>query len=365
MNWIHYIYHPIFLGFVWLVLTKVIGYRAFYRIGWWSLLFRSILLNLYSVATLLAFTIVGTLLDYWTFILNWGVRDFFLATLVIEFPIVYFALPKSPFKKKFSSVVLVDFFAVLVTSMLVVYIPPAVGIMHQGTSKFYPGLESGFHEIIDALEKYKQDKGCYPSYIYGGDRLSWMKIEGEILDPLLSENYLQNYPRNNLNLETAYFLPRRAPGWIALFLGRKSTEFIELYNTWYFTLREDPRFGFHGTKMANILSDPSIPKSFQYGDYRLIKKGYQSGQDYILPGGLIYRAFDMNGDNRADAFFLALLGGENEKGLDLYERNRNLAGERIKLVDGTMKLRRTPDGIPDGIIDVYYGGKGFWAGISN
>jgi hypothetical protein len=192
-----------------------------------------------------------------------------------------------------------------------------------------------------------------------------MKIAGNIGDPLLKENYLQNYPRNNLNLETSYFLPRRAPGFVALFLGRKSPIFLDLYNTWYFTLREDPRFGFHGTKMANVLSDPTIPESIRFEDYRISRIGFVTRKEFILPGGFVYRAFDMNGDNRADAFFLALLGGEDEIGLDLYDRLHNSAGKKITLPDGSIKLDISQDGYPDGIIDVYYGGEEYWVNSLN
>jgi hypothetical protein len=182
----------------------------------------------------------------------------------------------------------------------------------------------------------------------------------EIIDPLLSADCIQNYPRNPLNLERSFFVPRRSPGWVALFFGMKSPQFIEMRNTWYFTVREDPRFGFRGVKMANVLSDPRIESSMKHEDYRLLKIGYESKRKFHYPGGLIYRSFDLTGDGFPDAYFLALLGGEDEVGFDLYDQKRNMVAEMIKTQDGSVKLKTVSDGIPDGIIEVHLGGQKFW-----
>jgi len=354
-----YLYNPIVLGFAWIILVESIGFRFFYRISWSSIFVRMFLLNLYSLSTLGAFSIVGTLLDYWSFIFNWSVRDFFLALLVVEFPMAVFALPKSPFKKVFSAVVLVNFLSCLVLSFVIAWVPYAIGIPQKGTDQFYPEAKYNFVEIVNALEKYKEKKGHYPSYIYGGDRLSWIKSGHGIIDPLLAEDCIRNYPRNPLNLERSFFVPRRSPGWVSLFFGRKSPQYVEMRNTWYFTVREDPRFGFRGVKMANILSDPALESSYRFQDYRLIKVGYESGRQYYLPGAFVYRSFDLTGDGYPDAYFLGLLGGEDETGKDLYDRNRNSVADIVK-INKIMKLKTVSDGEPDGIMEFHLGGEESW-----
>src|SRR3990172_1013242 len=101
-----------------------------------------------------------------------------------------------------------------------IYSPIVLAIRPVTVEQLNKKCEQKLLEINAAITAYKNTKGFYPEYIYGGDPLSWGPgIPSP--DPLLSGGYLPAYPVNTFNLARTSFEPRRESGLLALWFGHK------------------------------------------------------------------------------------------------------------------------------------------------
>ncbi len=162
-----------------------------------------------------------------------------------------------------SGFTLVEF--IVVFCMISILFLTLVSCQSYGRDKSREGeVKANIHTIRVALERYAVDhSGEYPKMIWGGDSESWSRIEGTgcrtmwqheafngenedvaapPIDPLIKFGYMESYPRNpfaNANdmppLETII-------KWTGLESGKLGDG--------------DPRFGFKGRVMGNILEDP-------------------------------------------------------------------------------------------------------------
>jgi len=122
-------------------------------------------------------------------------------------------------------------------------------------------LRANLHKIQIGLERYAVDFGQYPKMIWGGDKQGWSRQKGvgcrtmweheafngknedtaaPPFDPLIYYDYLESYPTNpfmkrGMGLQTTI-------AWTAPVDCKPGDG--------------DPRFGFNGEKMGNILEDP-------------------------------------------------------------------------------------------------------------
>jgi len=298
--------------------------------------------NVAGIALLLFVSLTGWFLGWWPDIRNWALRDSFLLYLFVKWPIFGFLFRRWGFQRVFTLHVLSNFVSVGVLSLLFVYSPWLLGLKPLTADVMNERVKMGLGEIQSAVESYRNTHGYYPKYIWGGDLWSWRKKgTGPPLDPLLREGYLQAYPFNSLNLWRTYFEPRRVGGLRGLWLGEKSADFIHVRDLWAPIVERDPRFGYLGGKMGNVLPDPTVEESKLPYDVRFAVQGRW------LPGGFFYRSFDLDGDGRAEAYILGVCGDESQEAtMDCYDARL----DALTSVQGGQVVPRASDGIRDGVI---------------
>jgi hypothetical protein len=281
-----------------------------------GLISRILATNLAGIAILLFVSFTGWFFGWWPDIRNWALRDSFFLFLVIKAPIFGFLFRRWGLQRIFTLHVLSNFTSILIVSLLFVYSPKVLGLDLSTAEALEARAKSRLLEIRDAVEDYHVAHGYYPKYLWGGDPVRWRAAgTGPPPDPLLAEGYLQAYPVNPLNLRRTYFEPRRVPGWTELWLGYKSSEFLRVREAWAPIVDSEPRFGYQGAKMGNVLPDPRMPETRLKGDVRFETKG-----GLWLPGGFFYRSYDLNNDGYADAYIMGVCGDENAQAtVDCYD----------------------------------------------
>ncbi len=330
---------PYILPFIWLIFLESLTVRWVAGGPVPGLVSRIFATNLAGIALLFFISLTGWFYGWWPDIRNWALRDSFFLFLIIKAPIFGFLFRRWGIKRIFTLHVLSNFAGVIAMSLLFVYSPLALGVRPATASSLNDKAVSRLLEIRDALEEYYAMHGFYPAYIWGGDMKGWGTIPSP--DPLLLEGYLHAYPVNPLNLRRTYFEPRRVPGWRELWFGYKDIEFQEVRNLWWRVIHADPRFGFLGTKMANILPDPNIPGTNLMIDVRF------AIQNRWLPGGFFYRSYDLDENGRPDAYILGVCGDENAQAtIDCYDAVR----DRLTTQIGGTQVPAAHDGYRDGVI---------------
>jgi len=124
-------------------------------------------------------------------------------------------------------------------------------------------VKSNIHRILIALERYGNDFQHYPAMIWGGDRKGWSTAKGvgcrtmweheeydpekdnnatarPPFDPLIYYGYLESYPRN------PFMKKNEGLTTTIKWTGPQNAKFGD----------GDPRFGFNGEIMGNIIEDP-------------------------------------------------------------------------------------------------------------
>lgn len=258
--------------------------------------------NLAGLAVLMFISLTGWFLGWWPDIRNWALRDSFFLFFLVKAPIFAFLFRRWGMQRVFTLHVLSNFTSVIVLSLLFVYSPGVMAIRPVTQEALNDTAVRRLMEIRDAVERYHVAHGYFPDYIWGGDIMSWGTRRPP--DPLLSEGYLHAYPVNPLNLRKTWFEPRRVPGWRELWFGYKSEEFLHLRNLWGPLVESEPRFGYRGTKMGNVLPDPRLPETLLPENVRFTIDGIW------LPGGFFYRAYDLDDNGRADAYIMGVCGDE-------------------------------------------------------
>jgi len=296
--------------------------------------------NLAGIALLMFVSMTGWFLGWWPDIRNWALRDSFFLFFVIKAPIFAFLFRRWGIQRIFTLHVLSNFAGVVAVSLLFVYSPAVLAVKPLSVDDLNKTARRRILEIRDAVEQYKLTHGYYPNYLWGGDLVSWGTQRPP--DPLLSEGYLPAYPVNPLNMRRTFFEPRRVPGWKELWFGYKDEEFLEIRRLWS-PVVEDPRFGFRGAKMGNVLPDPRMPETGLPGNVRFTIN-YK-----WLPGGFFYRSYDLDGNGYADAYIMGVCGDENAQAtVDCYDY-------RLDTLTGVMDGRVVPsahDRRRDGVIHI-------------
>jgi hypothetical protein len=303
-----------------------------------NLVSRIIATNLCGLALLLLVSMTGWFFGWWPEIRNWALRDSFFLFLVVKFPLSAFLFRRWGIQKIFTLHVLGNFVSVVVLSMLFVYSPGVLGIKPITADDLKAQARSRILEIRDAVEDFKFVHNYYPDYLWGGDMVSWGP--GVPPDPLLKEGYLAAYPVNPLNLRKTYFEPRREAGLKELWFGYKSDDFLHTRDLWQPVTDREPRFGFRGTKMGNVLPDPRNPATKLTGDVRF------SINAIWLPGGFFYRSFDLDNNGYADAYIMGVCGDERAQAtVDCYDARVDAL---TRIVDGRL-VPSAHDHIRDGV----------------
>lgn len=311
------------------------------------LLGRAVLITLLVAMCVLTFSLIQFLYGGWLFIHSWGTRDLFLAVALIKLPFAFLALPRMPFTKFFSLVILGTALATLLYTTLLYLAPAAAGIPLRSAAVLEDEAIGAAMDIRTALEKFRTNHGgAVPAYLYGGDAGSWRGHPRA--DRLLQEGHLEQYPRNPLHLHRAWIPGRQEWTFSGLFLGRKTPAFERVRSVWrhLFAAQLDPRFGLQGIRLGNVLSDPALPDSRRPGDYRLGYRGVP------LPGGFFYRAYDLDGDGRPESYLIGVLGAEGNPGQDVYDAT----ADALLSMNSAGHLAPAADGQPDGVIWIAGGG---------
>jgi hypothetical protein len=290
--------------------------------------------NLAGVALLLFISMTGWFFEWWPDIRDWALRDSFFLFLIIKAPIFSFLFRRWGFQRNFASVTVI--------SLLFVYSPQVLGMHPLSVKDLDERARSRLLEIRDAVETYRLAHGYYPGYIWGGDMMSWgSSTAGRCPDPLLSEGYLPAYPVNPLNLRRTFFEPRREPGWRELWFGDKSVDFLHVRNLWQPVVESDPRFGYRGAKMGNVLPDPRFPETKLPYETRFAIQGRW------LPGGFFYRSYDLDEDGYPDAYILGVCAEESAQAtMDCYDARL----DSLATLMGDRLVPSAWDGIRDGVI---------------
>jgi hypothetical protein len=298
--------------------------------------------NLAGIALLLFISLTGWFFGWWPDIRNWALRDSFFLFFIIKAPIFGFLFRRWGLQRIFTLHVLSNFASILLLSMLFTYSPRVLAIQPITVDRLDSKARSRLLLIRDAVEEYNVAHGYYPRYIWGGDPVSWRAVAPRSSpDPLLTEGYLQAYPVNPLNLRGAFFEPRREPGWKALWMGYKSIDFLYVRSLWEPIIASDPRFGYRGSKMANILPDPTMPETKLKDDVRFTIQGRW------LPGAFFYRSYDLDHNGYPDAYILGVCGDENAQAtVDSYDARLDTL---TRTIDGQV-IPSAFDGIRDGVI---------------
>jgi hypothetical protein len=324
--------------FAWLVLIESITVRWVAGGKVPGLVSRIFATNLAGVAILFFITMTGWFFEWWPDIRNWALRDTFFLFLVIKAPLFGFLFRRWGIQRIFTLHVLSNFASAMILSLIFVYSPWVMAVKPITVDDLNQRTIAKVREIQDAVESYHLTHGYYPKYLWGGDLKSWGT--GRSPDPLLNEGYLPAYPINPLNLRRTFFEPRRVPGWKELWFGYKSPDFLELRIVWQPIVENDPRFGYIGAKMGNVLPDPRIPDSELPEDVRLTRYGMW------LPGGFIYRSYDLDENGYADAYILGVCGDESSQAtVDCYDARTDSLTRNINGVIVPSAYDRIRDGV--------------------
>ncbi len=340
---------------LWIVYTTVVEafiYRLILGRGGFSLWAKVLFINIASFLIALAIGVGGYFSFDWPFITSWGLAQWFLVIIVSEFLPMAAIFGDLGFKRLFTLLIFSNFVSTIVLCLLILYIPQALEIESLDIDYYKEDVFDGIAIIKDALERYKANNGEYPAYIYGGDQISW-QTAGEPLDPLLREGYLEVYPTNVYNLGRSYYFPRRVRSFAGVFWGLESEKFKDLKKVWGPVVNKDPRFGYRGTKMGNILSDSRIPLSMNWFDLAVYRG---TAKQYFLPGAFLYRSYDLDGNGLYDSYILAGFGSEETQGEDIF--NQKL-GTVAYMVDGKL-VPGSRDRMRDGVIIIETGGFKKW-----
>jgi hypothetical protein len=331
---------PIIVPFAYLVLIESITVRWIAGNPVPNLVSRILATNLAGVVLLILVSMTGWFFGWWPDIRNWALRDSFFLFLIVKAPVFIFLFRRWGAQKVFTLHVLSNYASAIALSVLFIYSPIVIGIRPVTAEQLNKAAEDNLLEINDAILAYQHTHGFYPEYLWGGDPLSW-EINGRPSpDPLLNEGYLPAYPVNPLNLAKTYFEPRRKYGLKALWFGEKNTEFLHVRNLWQNIVITDPRFGYRGTKMGNVIPDPGVFNSFLPNDIRF------AIQTFWLPGGFFYRSYDLDNNGNADAYILGVCGIEMSQGtMDCYDARTDTLTTNILGI--TVAAAR--DGIRDGV----------------
>ncbi len=346
------VFSSIALGIVYTVLIEGLIYRValgYFSLAVWAKVF---FLNIVSFIIAASIALAGYFSFDWQFVMAWGMAHWFLLIIVCEFLPVSILFGELGFRRVFVLLIFSNLFSSMFIAFLILYLPHALMIPGLEMPMYKNHVIDGISRIKGALERYHDVNGSYPAYIYGGDPVSW-KNAHENLDPLLKGGYLESYPTNVYHLGRTYFDGRRVPGLRGLFWGEKSDSFRELEKDWVQPVNEDPRFGFRGTRMGNILSVPYIHSSSMYYDYHVYRG---SPEEFFLPGAFLYKAFDTDLDGRFDSYILAGFGSEQEQGEDIYNQSEDKVTRTVngQLVVGNKDRKK------DGVVIVETGGFKKW-----
>jgi len=330
---------PYIVPFAFLVLIETLTVRWIVGAPVQGLVSRTFATNFLGIALLMFVSLSGWYYGWWPDIRNWALRDSFFLFLLIKAPIFAFLFRRWGLQRIFTLHVLSNFVSIFILSLLFVFSPAILGINPNLVDQYNNKAVQRMHEIKEAIELYKIHHEYYPNYIWGGDEISWGNNRSP--DPLISGGYLAAYPVNPLNLRRTYFEPRRIHGFRELWFGYKSEEFFEVRDLWSSIVNSDPRFGYRGAKMGNILPDPRMPET------KLPENARFTLHDQWLPGGFFYRSYDLDGDGFADAYILGVCGDESRNAtMDAYDaRTDSLTSE----YNGHIVIS-APDTRRDGVI---------------
>ncbi len=330
---------PYIVPFAWLVLLESLTIRWITGGPVPGVVSRIFATNLAGIALLMLISLTGWFFGWWPDIRNWALRDTFFLFLLVKAPIFAFLFRRWGGQRIFTLHVISNFASAILISLLFTYSPAALAVKLCTVEDLNVRSIQRVREIQQALESYKNAHGYYPAYIWGGDVLSWGS-EGSP-DPLLKEGYLPAYPVNPLNLRRTFFEPRRESGWKELWFGYKSEQFLEIRNLWSQIVNNDPRFGYRGAKMGNILPDPRMPETKLPENVRFTR------MDKWLPGGFFYRSYDLDENGYADAYILGVCGDESKQAtMDIYDaRSDSLTSDYQD-----RKVVSAPDTRRDGVI---------------
>jgi hypothetical protein len=349
------LFASIWLGLLYTVFAEGIIFRIGLGragINVWAKVF---FLNVVSFIIAISIAITGYFSLGWHFVTSWGMAQWFLLIIACEFLPMSILFGELGFRRVFTLLVFANMASSLFLCFIIVYIPQALMIPSMEMKHYEYQVVEGIGKVKDALESYYVNKGEYPAYIYGGDHISWRNA-GESLDPLLKEGYLDSYPVNVYHLGRAFYIPRRRGDFTGFFWGLEGEKYKQLKKTWSPVVEEDPRFGFHGTKMGNILSLPYVPASIYWHDYHVYRGSKE--QQFFLPGAFLYKSFDMDMDGRFDSYILAGFGSEEDAGMgmDIY----NQSEDKVTYMVGGKLVAGKRDRKKDGVIVVETGGFKTW-----
>ncbi|MEO7995246.1 MAG: hypothetical protein ABI743_12680 [bacterium] len=311
------------------------------------LLARCLVINALVMICAMTVSLSQFLFGDWPFLTSWGTRDLFLGFTMVELPIAWLILPRLPFTKYFSLVVLGNLTTIVVLTIILWGSPALLDISNLDVKNYEDETIDQGHVIQSAIEKFRTNHGgMVPDYVAGGDEGSWHG-HGQT-DRLLQEGLLEAFPVNPLHLGKGYLRPRQEWTLDGLFLGTKTPAFRELREHFHnlIDLEGEPRFGLKGLRMGNALSDPTIPTSKLPFDYRW------SADPFRMPGSFIYRSFDLDNDGKRESYIFAVLGSEETPGMDIYSAERDWLVQPV----GDGHWHFVPDGKPDGVIWVTGGG---------
>jgi hypothetical protein len=294
--------------------------------------------NLAGLALLMFVSLTGWLLGWWPDIRNWALRDSFFLFFLIKAPLFSFLFRRWGMQRVFTLHVLSNFTSIIILSLMFVYSPWIMAIRPVTEDDLDQTAIRRLMEIRDAVERYKVTHGYFPAYLWGGDAVSWGTERPP--DPLLNEGYLSAYPVNPLNLRKTYFEPRRVPGWRELWFGYKSEEFLHVRALWAPIIETEPRFGYRGTKMGNVLPDSRMPETLLPENVRFAIDGIW------MPGEFFYRAYDIDGDGHTDAYIMGVFGDENAQAtVDCYDYRL----DRLTTLMDDQLLPSASDRVRDGV----------------
>jgi len=220
-----------------------------------------------------------------------------------------------------------------------------------------------------ALERYFADKGCYPQYLLGGDKGYYFELDyqgklrpGEgVIDPLLAEGYLVEYPVNvyaTAALMNAQVYPNPVSLW------QESNQ--DPYRALGEVESVNYRFGKHSLLMGNVLADPRYPvASTGYPCWNVEGLPWETRAN--LAGNFLYKSFTPEGAVHPTGYILGVYGPPGWLGLDvLGNAASSLAryasspgGEGCPYgVDANGEYCfGNPDGRPDGLLMMLTGGR--------
>ena len=276
-----------------------------------------------------------------------------VAAILIEAPLIALILVRPPIKKIITGAVAANLATGLITLAALApqpLKPPAPGVSQDLE------LARATLGIRDAVDKYYEQNGFYPSHLLGGSALDTDPDEIPENDPLLSSGILDSYPANPyaFSLRTRQFTPEflllgRLPVTRPVSLNRPMTAWEA---RWFPIMAQDSRFGDPDNLLlsANGLSEPSVRESLDITFYHM------NGRDCV-PGCFFYRSYDFNNDGLADDYVLGAFGwptGRATVAIDLIDA---ATGElKLRLDRWGMVHSGNPDGRPEPVLALVVAG---------